>query len=302
ALAQDTAGQKPDKQAKRRKWKLAFLATLGYQSWKPAKVVESLKKLGYEGIEWSTKHIDVNNPLPGLRELAGRTRDAGLEVSRISTLEDLVCPNDNERKKRIDRIIRVIEAAGECGISNVGVMPGPFAWRASAPKVGKNITESKAWDLVFEAYEAFGKAAKAAGVITSTEAVFGMIAHDFYTHKFMMDKLDSSVHKVNHDPSHGILYGNLDVGWVIRQWGDRIGHVHLKDAVGIPERGKFLFPLLGEGMVNWGAFFKALDDIGYERFCSVEFESFSYYQKILKGDPEAAARISIENVKALTKF
>ncbi|UCD28819.1 MAG: sugar phosphate isomerase/epimerase [Planctomycetota bacterium] len=305
-MGQNSTGQKNQNKAKAqkqgRKWKIAFLDSLGYSSMKPAEVVKSLSKLGYEGIEWTTRHIDINNPLPGLRELADRTHDAGMVVSRLSTLEDMVCLNDEERRKRIERTVRIIEAAGQCGIGNVGTMPGPFAWRASAPKIGKNISESAAWEMVFEAHEAFGKAAKAAGVVISSEAVFGMVAHDFYTHKFMMDHLDASVNKVNHDPSHGILYGNLDVGWVIRQWGDRIAHVHLKDAVGIPERGKFIFPLLGEGLVDWKAFFKALDDIGYEGFCSVEYESFAYYQKVLKSNPEEAARISLEQVKALTKM
>ena len=236
-LAQNNADKMPKRKNKHRKWKLAFLATLDYSSWKPAKVIGSLKKLGYEGIEWTTRHLDMTNAdklLTSMRELAKQTRDGGMEISRIASFEDFVCLDDKVRKERINSTVAVIEAAGKCGIKNVGATIGPFPWKAEAPKVGKNISESAAWDLVFEAYEAMTKAAKPAGVIITSEAVFGMLAHDFYTHKFMMDKLDNSVHKVNHDPSHGILYGNLDVGWVIKQWGDRIGHVHLKDAVGIP--------------------------------------------------------------------
>ena len=85
-----------------------------------------------------------------------------------------------------------------------------------------------------------------------------------------------------------------------RQWGARIAHVHLKDAVGDrPEPGKFLFPLLGEGQVDWTAFFGALQELGFGGFCSVEFESFDYYRQVLKGDPEAAARLSLQQVEAL---
>ena len=83
--------------------------------------------------------------------------------------------------------------------------------------------------------------------------------------------------KINLDPSHGILYGNLDIGWVVKQWGSRIAHVHLKDAIGErPEIGKFIFPLLGEGRVDWYAFFSALEEIDYTGSCSVEFESDTY--------------------------
>ena len=106
--------------------------------------------------------------------------------------------------------------------------------------------------------------------------------------------------KINLDPSHGILYGNLDIGWVVKQWGSRIAHVHLKDAIGDrPEIGKFIFPLLGEGRVDWYAFFSALEEIDYAGYCSVEFESDTYYRRVLKRDPEAAARLSLQLVNAL---
>ena len=54
--------------------------------------------------------------------------------------------------------------------------------------------------------------------------------------------------------------------WLITQWGNRIAHVHIKDGIGIPQLGKFVFPLLGEGRVNWKQFFEALEEIGYDGF------------------------------------
>ncbi len=282
-----------------RKWKLAYLAGLGYAAMPAEKVIEVLRKIGYEGIEWTAAHFNPDRPISELRDLVRRTRDAGLEVSRIATGADFVCLNDGERRRRIEHTVRTIEAAGMCRVAAVGVQTGPFVWDPSAPRLGEQISESAAWQQVQEAYAVFTPVAKAAGVVLCTEGIFGTLTHDFYSHKFFMDQLDPGVHKVNFDPSHGILYGNLDVGWVIRQWGGRIGHVHLKDAVGVPQVGRFLFPLLGEGMVDWKAFFKALDDIGYAGFCSVEFEAFPYFDRVLKGDAEAAARLSFEQVKAL---
>jgi len=280
-------------------YKMAFLAGLGYGQKEPGEVIASLKKIGYEGIEWTTSHFDPDKPIPELKALVAQTRDAGMEVSRIMAHEDLVSLDDEARRARIDRTVRVIQMAGECDIANVGTMTGPAPWDRSAPRVGVDISESAAWDQVFEAYEAFTGVAKEAGCIISSEGVFGMVAHDFYTHKFMMDQLDPEIHKVNLDPSHGVLHGNLDVGWVVRQWGDRIAHVHLKDAVGVPEPGKFLFPLLGEGNVNWRDFFGALDEIEFDGYCSVEFESFGYHGKILKNDTELAAQLSMEQIRKL---
>jgi sugar phosphate isomerase/epimerase len=61
----------------------------------------------------------------------------------------------------------------------------------------------------------------------------------------------------------------------------------------------FIFPLLGEGRVPWKAFFAALDDIGYDVFLTVEFESFDYYRRVLRNDPVAAARLSMEQLRQL---
>ena len=76
--------------------------------------------------------------------------------------------------------------------------------------------------------------------------------------------------------------------------------MHLKDAVGVPEMGKFLFPFLGEGLVTWQQLFATLDDIGYEGFMSVEFESFAYYRTVMDCNVEEAARISMDQVKKLS--
>jgi len=61
----------------------------------------------------------------------------------------------------------------------------------------------------------------------------------------------------------------------------------------------FIFPLLGEGLVDWPAFLAALDEVGYDGFLTVEFESFNYYRTVLADDPSRAAAISMEQIRAL---
>jgi sugar phosphate isomerase/epimerase len=56
---------------------------------------------------------------------------------------------------------------------------------------------------------------------------------------------------------------------------------------------------LGEGRTDWPAFFEALCDIGFDGFHSVEFESYKYYEQILGCDPVAAAKLSLEQLRAL---
>jgi len=92
----------------------------------------------------------------------------------------------------------------------------------------------------------------------------------------------------------------MDSGWVVRQWGKgKIKHVQLKDAAGTPQPGKFLFPMIGEGNVDWRGMLSSLNDMNYDGFLSVEFESFAYHNQVLKGDTREAARRSLADVRAL---
>jgi sugar phosphate isomerase/epimerase len=104
------------------------------------------------------------------------------------------------------------------------------------------------------------------------------------------------------DPSHYALYRN-DLPWVVKRLGDKIRHVHMKDVFGKPgvHKEDFMFPLLGEGMINWKRFLEALDSVGYKGYFSVEFESFGYYYNILESDPIRAAETSMKQLKMLEK-
>ncbi|MFN8546303.1 MAG: TIM barrel protein [Candidatus Binatia bacterium] len=87
----------------------------------------------------------------------------------------------------------------------------------------------------------------------------------------------------------------------VAEWGERIAHVHLKDAFGRPGREgeDFHFCLLGDGRVPWPELLTALDDAGYAGALSVEFEAYRYYEQVLGSDPVAAARLAAGQAGAL---
>jgi len=222
-----------------------------------------------------------------------------MEISEVVIQQDLVHLDENVRKDRTELVKECIKTSSEAGIKTINLFTGPAPWNSEAPIIGKNIKEGKAWDMVFKSYDEIVSLAEKYKVELAVEGVWGMLCHDYYTTRLLIDHYDSEYLGVNFDPSHDILYGNLDVSWLIKQWGAKIKHIHLKDAVGTVEN--FIFPLLGEGLVDWNAFFKTLNDINYQGFCSVEFESFTYYRQILNNDPVEAARISMELIKKLRK-
>jgi sugar phosphate isomerase/epimerase len=53
--------------------------------------------------------------------------------------------------------------------------------------------------------------------------------------------------------------------------------------------------------VDWTGLWTALDEIGYDRYCSLEYESFAYYEHVLHADVEAAARLSRMQLLELMK-
>jgi len=282
------------------KEKIGFLAGLDFGKWQPEKVVESLSSLGYKGIEWTLSHFNPRTKSQQeLNELVKLTNRSGMEISEVVIQQDLVHLDENVRKDRTELVKECIKTSSEAGIKTINLFTGPAPWNSEAPIIGKNIKEGKAWDMVFKSYDEIVSLAEKYKVELAVEGVWGMLCHDYYTTRLLIDHYDSEYLGVNFDPSHDILYGNLDVSWLIKQWGAKIKHIHLKDAVGTVEN--FIFPLLGEGLVDWNAFFKTLNDINYQGFCSVEFESFTYYRQILNNDPVEAARISMELIKKLRK-
>ena len=283
-------------------FKIGFLASGSYLRKSAAEICDHLKSLGYDAVEWQIGTVDPRKKSES--ELAGIFRDtknSGLEVSEVTLQRDLVVCNENERRENINYMIECINALSSFGVKVFNLFTGPIPWIKNPVKVGNDISMGEAWKMVFDAFDAILPIAKKNNAVIALESVWGMIAHDFYTSKFLLDHYKSPALGMNFDPSHDILSGNFDTAWIVRQWGrENIKHVHLKDAAGIQDdANKFVFPLLGEGKIDWRSFRDAMRDINYSGVMSVEFESFSYLANILDGSMEEAAGISMACIKKL---
>ena len=281
---------------------LAYMASLDFGAWKPEDVVRCLADLGYHAVEWTLAHFDPRTHSDAeIAALVHTSERAGLAVSEVVVQQDYVTLDEAARADRIAHTIECIEAAARQGVGVLNLFSGPAPWDPNAPGLRAGLPEGAAWDLVFQAFDALVPVAERSRVKLAVEAVFGMTVRDYYTTLPLMSRYSSEYLGLNFDPSHYALYGN-DIPYAVRQWGARIFHVHLKDCVGVPgglPGETFTFPLLGEGVVDWPAFFAALDDIGYRGYLSVEFEAFTYYRTVLKNDPVRAAQLSMEQCRAL---
>jgi sugar phosphate isomerase/epimerase len=277
-------------------WKISFIPYFmkGKLSWSSPDPDEAIRVLSYEkydGVEWMLGyHFNSSDEL---RALAEKTRRAGLEVSNIMCWQDLVTSEEKTRRTRVETLESFISTAGQLSIPVVNVFTGPMTWVAGFQKVGRDISEEKAWLVVTDAFSKIVETAERNDVVVTVEAVFGMLVHDYYTMRELLDHFQSQNLAVNLDPSHLVLYDN-DPAWAVSRLGSRIRHVHVKDAVGRPgQLGQdFVFPFLGEGAVDWRAFFDSLKRIGYSGYLSLEFENDVYLNNVCDGDWRVAARES----------
>ncbi|MCX7794897.1 MAG: sugar phosphate isomerase/epimerase [bacterium] len=255
--------------------------------------LETLANLGYSLIELKDIQFD---PEKRLSEQLKKTRrigsQYGIDISNIVILRDILHPEKNEDSLR--DIIYCVEEISEAGINVLNLVTSG---------IPENMTEGKAWCILLESFERILKVAEENKVYLAVEAVVGHICHDYYTTRELIRSLPSEYLCITFDPSHYLIYRN-DISWSIIQWGNKIKHVHLKDAVG--KFGKwgldFIFPILGEGAIDWISILDALDKISYKGTLSIEFESFNYYKNYLQEDPIKAARLSIEALNTLWKL
>ena len=281
-------------------WKFAYLPYFGFSSMD--KALDAISSLGFQGVELPS--LLPYESSDALSKVVGKAKSRNLEISEVGFSQDFITLDEDKRKERVRMTKLKIQMASDCGISILKGLTGPYPWDKNALKLGVDLSEGTAWKLVFDSFNDFIESCEKFGVYFALEACFGTLTRDYYTTKELLDSVNSKYLTLNLDPSHYNLYGN-DVAWVVKRFGkEKIKHVHLKDSVGVPrdEGRDFIFPLLGEGTVDWKAFFQALRDIGYEGFFSAEYESMNYFKNILDSDPVKTAELSLQLMKKLASL
>ena len=278
-------------------WKVSYIP---YPANDPKDALRVLREAGYDGVEWVKflHYMDAGD----LKSVAALTKENGMEVSNLMIGHDFVTLDDSQREERVKMVADSIQDASSAGFKMVNMTTGPGEWQG-ALKLGKDISEGKAWDVVSDSFRKVVDAAEKAGVTITLEAAFNMVVRDYFTLEDFLNQFDSKNLCVNMDPSHLALVGN-DPSWVIRRLGDKIKHVHVKDVFGKPGTNNetFNFPLLGSGVIDWKAFFSALKSVGYAGYLTIEFEADAYTRNVWGGDWSKAAATSMEQLKALVSL
>ncbi|MGC8890812.1 MAG: sugar phosphate isomerase/epimerase family protein [bacterium] len=98
--------------------------------------------------------------------------------------------------------------------------------------------------------------------------------------KEIFDILPSKILGLNFDPSH-LVWQGIDYIKAIKDFGDRIYHVHAKDteilkdklsSAGIYGENWWRYRIPGRGLVDWGKLIDTLLQVGYDGVISIEHE------------------------------
>jgi len=200
------------------------------------------------------------------------------------------CAGDPEKKRSwaVEAMKNTARAAKNLGLSVVNGFTGSSIWHFlySFPPVTDEMVEegfayfAKMWNPILDVFDECG--VKFALEVHPTE-----IAFDIYTARRALEAVGNrETFGFNFDPSH-LLWQMVDPACFIREFPDRVYHVHMKDAAlqidgksGIlsshlnfgDQRRGWDFRSLGHGDVNFEEIIRALNHAGYNGPLSVEWE------------------------------
>jgi sugar phosphate isomerase/epimerase len=215
---------------------------------------------------------------------------------------------DKLRKWAINKMMLSAKAAKAMGVGVVNGFMGSPIWKAwySFPPTPEEMIEAgfnrifNLWTPIFDEFDRRG--IKFALEVHPTE-----IAFDFYSADRLLTKFNRrATLGFNFDPSH-LVWQGVEPHLFIREFADRIYHVHMKDAAvtldgkagilgshlpfGDLRRG-WNFRSLGHGDVPFEEIIRELNSIGYEGPLSVEWEDMGM-------DREYGAKEALDFVRSI---
>jgi sugar phosphate isomerase/epimerase len=229
-------------------------------------------------------HLDVahfgDDQVHRVRDLL---RIHGVAVSGLGYYPNPLDPDPGHRQTIAEHLGKVIAAAAKLGVGVVNTFIGRDHTRCMDAQ----------WPLVRQVWPPLVKQAAAAGVKIGIENCPMLFSNDEWpggknlavspnTWRRLFEELPGV--GLNFDPSH-LVWQGIDDARCIREFGPKIVHVHAKDTrvdreklyeVGILGLGWQTPKLPGLGEVDWGRFFAALTDVGYDGAVCIEVEDRAY--------------------------
>ena len=278
-----------------------------------AEVASVAKSAGYSCVEFmcwpvsqaerryaGVTHVDVVDLTPAKAdEVQGTMAETGIAISGLGYYPNPLAPDLAEAQRSVEHLGKVIQAASLLGLTRVNTF------------IGRDWTKSVEanWPRFCSTWKPLVKLAEDHGVRIGIENCPMLFSKDEWPGgknlatspdiwRRMFEEIPSSSLGLNYDPSH-LVWQHMDYLKPIREFADRLVHIHAKDVridkEKLDEVGILAHPNLyhtpklpGLGDVNWSRFFSVLTDVGYRGPICVEVEDRAY---------EGTLELRIESLK-----
>ena len=254
-------------------------------------------------------HIDVTNlSKEKVDSIHNLLKEKGVSISGLGYYPNPLEADDENATAYIEHIKKVIDAANQLGLENVNT----FIGRDHQSNLNDNFEKfKKIWPPIVK----YAEDRKVRIGIENCPMFFSNdewpggknMASSPAIWRRMFEEIPSANFGLNYDPSH-LVWQFMDYVRPIYEFKDRIFHVHIKDAKVLRENlndvGLLATPLSfhspklpGLGDVDWGKFFSALTDIGYNGPACVEVEDRAF-----EGSLELRKRSLVQSREYLKQY
>ena len=254
-------------------------------------------------------HIDIDNlddrAIDTIRE---KLEEYKIFISGLGYYPNPLDPDEEKSSFHLEHIKKMIRAASRLGVPVINT----FVGRDPQKNIDENLDVfSRKWPSVVKVAEEYNiriGIENCPMYFTMDEWPGGKnLATTPEIWDRIFDIIPSPLFGLNYDPSH-LVWQMMDPIRPIYDYASRLHHIHLKDAKVYPDKlnrvGIMATPLAyhspripGRGDVNWPAFFKALQDIGYNGPACIEVEDKDFEQSAV--DIEKAIILSKEYISSL---
>ncbi len=239
--------------------------------------VKRASKLGFKGTGGITRTKDMDYTSIGRIRETSESLD--LEVVEFITMvgdHSLSDEREEVRKAGIEYFKESVQMASELGAKIINTQshdPFPYETRPdfSQPIITVDVPAGFDWDKVWERYvETIGRCAD---IVKEANLLWAMEHHPFQ----IVDNTNMDLKLIEDVGSEalGICFDTAQVLLAVEipaisiyKLKDRIFHAHLSDNLGSIISPRHLTP--GRGRIEWGSVLKALKDVGYDSFLTLE--------------------------------
>ncbi|MFN4260016.1 MAG: sugar phosphate isomerase/epimerase family protein [Gemmataceae bacterium] len=231
-------------------------------------------------------HIDVTHfTSEYAEEIRDLVRTHGVTISALGYYPNPLDPQPAQRRVAEEHLRKVIDAAPRLGVDTVTT----FIGRDPAKTVEDN------WPTFQTIWPALVQHAESRGIKIALENCPMLFSNDEWPGgknlvvspaiwRTIFQEIPSKNLGLNFDPSH-LVWQHIDYLRCLREFAQRIYHVHAKDTRIDPDRlyergilglGWHTPKIPGFGDVEWGQFFSVLSDTGYRGPVCIEVEDRAF--------------------------